>query len=228
MLRLFVAFRWVINIVLIAFPWVIWSAVNVIVNIVMNAWLNKWWAKGNFWLLFNTAFGMLQCVLSWPLFFEFGLYMRHLWFMRWWSIFAATVYNTIYFGLLFGWIIQTYTLPEQEMEEVGTIDILLNMFFLYNTIIHAPMALINIGIIIKEIELQFYQISRGTEGSDYNLSFKKAEEKFNKNLWFMNPVMVFQRAWYAIFRWHIEDIWSYKSAEKEGEEDKFISNWGKK
>lgn len=57
------------------------------------------------------------------------------------------------------------------MEEVGTIDILLNMFFLYNTINHATIALVNIGIIVKEIEMQFYQISQGREGTNYNLSF---------------------------------------------------------
>jgi hypothetical protein len=44
----------------------------------------------------------------------------------------------------------------------------------------------------------------------------------------MNPIAVFKRAWYAMFKWHVEDMWSYKDAAEENEEDKFISNWGKK
>lgn len=59
LIRLFVAFRWVINIIVVGFPWMVWSFLIMIVNIVLNAWLNKWWAKGNIWLLSNTIFGLL-------------------------------------------------------------------------------------------------------------------------------------------------------------------------
>lgn len=73
------------------------------------------------------------------------------------------------------------------MEDVGTIDILLNMFFMYNTIMHSSIVIVNGGIIIKEIEMQFYQLVKGGADARYNLSFTNAEEKINKKLWFLNP-----------------------------------------
>lgn len=223
-IRVFVTLRWVINILVIGLPWMFISFLMLIYNIVINAWINKWWAKGNLWLLGNTILGIVQMIASWPLIFEFSLYLRWFWFFRWISLFWAVTYNTIYLGLLAGWLIQTFSLPEVEMEEVGTVDILLNMFFMYNTIIHSSIVIINAGIIIKEIEMQFYQLVKGGTDSQYNLSFTKAEEKFNKQLWFLNPYLIFSRAWYAIFRWHVEDIWSYNNDDS----DKFVSNWGKK
>lgn len=182
LIKLFVAFRWVINTVLIGFPWVVWSVLLVVYNIVFNAWLNKWWAKGNIWLLANTYFAIIQAILSWPLFFEVGIYLRHFYLFRWVSLFSAITYNTVYLSLLAGWLIQTYTLPETEMAEVGTIDILLNMFFMYNTIMHCSIVPINFGIIAKEIEMEFFEIAShaGGKESAYNLSFQDTNDKFNK------------------------------------------------
>lgn len=221
--KLFIAFRWVINIVIIGFPWLLWSFLLVVYNIVFNAWLNKWWAKGNVWLLFNTYFAIAQAVLSWPLFFEVGIYLRHFYVFRWLSLLNAIIYNTVYLGLLAGWLIQTYTLPEETMEEVGTMDILLNMFFMYNTIMHCSIVPINAGIILKEIEMEFYEIAHGAKESDYNLSFKEAESDFGEKMWFLNPILVFDRLFYAFFKWHPKDIFVYNVQD----DDKFISNWGK-
>lgn len=62
---------------------------------------------------------------------------------------------------------------------MGTLDILLDLFFIYNTIIHSTIVPLNTGIIIKEIELQFYEVLKkaGGSGSDYNLSFERAHDK---------------------------------------------------
>ena len=57
------------------------------------------------------------------------------------------------------------------MEEVGTIDIPLNMFFMYNTIMHSSIVIVNGGIILKEIEMEFYQLVKGSPETQYNLSF---------------------------------------------------------
>ena len=130
LVKLFIAFRWVFNTAFIGFPWLVWSSLMVIYNIVFNAWINKWWAKGNFWLLANTYFSIFQCIASWPVFFEVGIYLRHFAFVRWFSLFSAITYNVVYLGLLGGWLIQTYMLPEEEYDNVGTIDILMNMFFI--------------------------------------------------------------------------------------------------
>ena len=200
------------------------SFLLLVYNIVINAWINKWWAKGNVWLLANTVYCFVQMFLSWPLVLEFTVYLRWFWFFRWISLIAALIYNATWAILLAGWLIQTFSLPEWEMEEVGTIDILLNMFFMYNTVVHASIVLINDGIILKEIEMQFYQLVKGGPDSEYNLSFERAEGKMKKKMWFLNPFLIFSRAWYAIFKWHLEDIWTWNA----DDEDKFISNWGKK
>ena len=95
---------------------------------------------------------------------------------------------------------------------------------MYNTVVHASIVLINDGIILKEIEMQFYQLVKGGPDSEYNLSFERAEGKMKKKMWFLNPFLIFSRAWNAIFKWHLEDIWTWNA----DDEDKFISNWGKK
>lgn len=56
--RVFVALRWVINIVCIGLPWMLVSVALVAYNIVFNAWLNRWWGYGNVWLLGNTFFAI--------------------------------------------------------------------------------------------------------------------------------------------------------------------------
>lgn len=126
-------------------------------------------------------------VLSWPLFFEFGAYLRHFFFFRWMSFISALVYNTIYFALLASWLIEIYTLPDDT--ELGTMDLLLDMFFIYNTILHSTIIPLNTGIIIKEVELQFYELLKkaGGKGSNYNLSFERAHDKINDRLWIFDP-----------------------------------------
>jgi hypothetical protein len=105
LIKAFIALRWVVNTVLIGIPWTAWSFLMVVYNIVFNAWLNKWWAKGNLWLLVNTYFCIGQAVLSIPLFFEVGIYLRHMYLFRWMSLFSAVAYNVVYLSLLAGWLI---------------------------------------------------------------------------------------------------------------------------
>jgi hypothetical protein len=79
------------------------------------------------------------------------------------------------------------------MEEVGTIDILVNMFFMYNTIMHSSIVPLNFGIILKEIEMQFFEVAQhiGGKESDYNLTFANAKKSFYDDLWFLDPLRVF-------------------------------------
>jgi len=45
-----------------------------------------------------------------------------------------------------------------ELDEMGAFDILLNMFFIYNAIIHSSIAVINIAILLDEIKIEFFEM----------------------------------------------------------------------
>ena len=45
-------------------------------------------------------------------------------------------------------------------------DVLLNMFFVYNAIIHSSIVLVNFGIILKEIALEFERLANLQEGEE--------------------------------------------------------------
>lgn len=106
--KLLLKLRWAFMIVFVGFPWIILSLLSWVFNVVFNAWLNKGWAEGNVYLLANTYFVFFQMLLSWPLFIEFPIYMRHFGIIRFLSLFAAITYNIVYFGLLAAWLYETY------------------------------------------------------------------------------------------------------------------------
>jgi hypothetical protein len=110
------------------------------------------------------------------------------------SVFTAWVYNIIYFVFLGGWLWQLFDMTETEIEETGAFDILLNMFFIYNCILHSSIVIINMGIIFKEISLEFFEMFKvgGGAGSDYNLSFARVVEDFEEEMWWADPVKLFK------------------------------------
>ena len=70
------------------------------------------------------------------------------------SFISAWVYNAIYFTGLIAWGSEMLVLPmkgDDYLDEMSVIDVVLNMTFVYNAIQHAPIAFINIVIILKEI-----------------------------------------------------------------------------
>ena len=116
---------------------------------------------------------------------------------RWISVYTAWVYNIIYFAFLGGWLWQLYDMTEQELEEVGSFDILLNMFFIYNCILHSSIVVINLGIMGKELSLEFFEMFKvgGGAGSDYNLSFARVIEDFEEEMWWADPIKLFKYGW---------------------------------
>ena len=81
---------------------------------------------------------------------------------------------------------------------------LMNMFFIYNSILHSGIVLVNAGIIVKEIELSFYFL--GTERRrDYALSLDLAVESIG-DLWFLNPLLVFDQIYFYFVGYHSIDI----------------------
>tara|TARA_B110000285_G_C15051562_1_gene577274 strand:+ start:754 stop:966 length:213 start_codon:yes stop_codon:yes gene_type:complete len=68
----------------------------------------------------------------------------------------ACVYNLSYLLMLADWFYNIYGLTDEKIEELGALDMLMNMFFIYNSILHSGIVIVNFVIIFKEIELQFY------------------------------------------------------------------------
>ena len=105
-------FRWIINFLFVGVPWFFWSIVLCIFNLVWNMVLNDFWADGNFLLVFNTWYLLLQTVMSWPLIFEIPFYMEHLRFFRTFSVTWAYIYMLFYMFIVSDWVFQLYLEPE--------------------------------------------------------------------------------------------------------------------
>jgi hypothetical protein len=80
----------------------------------------------------------------------------------------------------------------------------MNMFFIYNSILHSGIVLVNAGIVVKEIELQFYELA-GERRRDYALSLDLALESIG-DLWFLNPLLVFDMIYFYFVGYHSIDI----------------------
>lgn len=142
--------RWILNLVFFAAPWIVIGFAGVIFNMYFNIAFNKIWAGGNWFLMANTLFLLLQTALSVPLVIEFPPWMRHMGLVRISSLLNAYIYNVFYFGFVIAYLVETFYESDSALEEIGVGDIMLDFFFIYNTILHSSLAIINSGIIIKE------------------------------------------------------------------------------
>jgi hypothetical protein len=214
--------RGVANIVFVFLPWAGFSALLWLWNIVFNSWLNRGWAEGNFFLLANTAFCTSQTLLSFPLMAEFEFYLRRGFLFRSLSLIWALIYNFAYFLMLADWFYNIYALTDEKIEELGSLDMLMNMFFIYNSILHSGIVLVNAGIIAKETALQFYELAPGRGRRDYALSLALAVESVG-DWWFLNPLAVFDKIYFYFSGYHSIDI---IEENPENEKD-YVLNWGK-
>lgn len=154
--KVLIAMRYIFSIVLIGIPWFVYGCLGIIYNIVWNSWLNKGWAEGNLWLLGNTYYVLIQTFLSFLLYFEFFPYLNWFALIRFFSVGCAFVYNWFYIFFLIMWLTEVYWIPfqdEEEAEKMGALDIFMNMFFVYNSVLHAPVYVVNCAIMFKEFLL---------------------------------------------------------------------------
>ena len=114
---------------------------------------------------------------------------------------------------LWWWALELFELSDEQMERLGTMDILLNIFFIYNSIMHAGIVLINFFIIFKEFEMELYNLEdyEGTEPE--SLSWNLARNAFWEDVWFLDPFRVFDRVFYGIMKWHPADLFYYNAAD---------------
>ena len=79
-------FAYIINLWLIAFPYAVIGFLCVIFNVFLNLERNKFWAEGNVFLMFNSAYAIIQFMLTLPLIFEDRKWLRHAKFIRFISL----------------------------------------------------------------------------------------------------------------------------------------------
>ena len=206
LVKTIIAFKFFFNLVCVAIPWTIIAWLLWLWNIVFNSWLNKGWAEGNFWLLANTAFCTFQTLLTLPLVDELEYYLRRMFFLRMGSVIAAWLYNIAYLTMLADWFYNVYGLTDEKIEELGALDMLMNMFFIYNSILHSGIVIVNFVIIFKELELEFYQMIKGSMTDDYALSWDLAYKSLTEDLWMFNPLTVFDKVNFYLTGYHSIDL----------------------
>jgi len=101
---------------------------------------------------------------------------------------------------------------DKELEEMGAFDVLLNMFFIYNCILHSSIVVINIGIILEEFKIEWFEMfqEHGELGSDYNLALNRVLFDIENDMWFLDPISLFKYCFEFIFGETVtEEVESY-------------------
>jgi len=142
--------------------------------------------------------------LSWNLFLEFYPYLQWFAFIRILSAFWAVAYNLGYLILLFGWLSETFMLPldqDDPFANVGFADVVFNMMMVYNSVLHAPIYVLNVGIIWKEFMMLIFNAAGwiSPEGR-YALTWKFASEELWDDLWIFDPFRFIPKLYEILFK----------------------------
>ena len=169
-------------------PWVIEGLSIFIFHLFLETWMNKGWAEGNFFLIGNTIFGLVQLILSMPLMAEMDNYLRNFKFVRFISAFLGRMYNLGYLiivykflALFFGWEGDSSS-PEMNM--------VIAMIFFHLSILHLPIYIINDEILDKEFSMEFFQFfnrAAGSDADDISLGFNDIGALIKQTFNFFNP-----------------------------------------
>lgn len=151
-------FRWVLNFLWVGIPWVFTSQMLILANFVFNIWLNQWWADGNFFLLFNTFFIIVETWGSYPLIFEIPWWIKHTRLIRVLVTGLSVMYTSVYFIALFVWVYQLWLEPEAEYEQYDFVSVMENMYLIYSLIFHLHILPVNFMILWKELSLEFFSM----------------------------------------------------------------------
>jgi hypothetical protein len=137
---------------------------------------------------------------------EIPMYLRWSGLIRYTSLAIAIIYNFWYLLFLWLWALELFELDPEQVERLGTFDILMNIFFIYNAIMHCGIVVTNFFIIFKEFELEFYELEAYEGTTREALSWNLAREAFWEDVWFLDPFRVFDRLFYAFAGWHPLDF----------------------
>ena len=79
---------------------------------------------------------------------------------------------------------------DETMENYSAVDMFINMYLIYNCIIHVTIVPLNSVIILKEIQMTIFQLVTTNGPTDYQLEWAQAIDDVEKFLWFLDPVEV--------------------------------------
>ena len=164
-------FEIIINFWVIALPWTIANVAGLVWNIFTNIQFNKWWAGGNVYLIANTVYGVVQIILSIILVAEVDFFLKYMKIIRWISVGAASLY--VLSGTIGAfWIIALF---KHWVKTTTMVDLFLMMMIFYTSTIQFPFFITSLGIIVKEISMEFWQILKSAKGSDDDISLNLSD-----------------------------------------------------
>ena len=97
--------------------------------------------------------------------FEIPTWLKHMKAIRFLSMVAANVYNIVFAISLLKWVSMIWW---EDNSNANIITLLVNMNIGYNIIVNWSIVPINLGIVLKEISMEFLQMAsnRAGEGDD--------------------------------------------------------------
>lgn len=152
--------KWIINLWVVGVPWMFVLGTTMAWNVYVNIMWNKWWAEGNAFLVANTAYIIIQALVSFPLMFEIPALLKFIKPLRVLSLLSAIVYNVMFIASIadFFFILEAEDKNDFEDEGQAFGDLFLSLFIFYNLIENFPILFINCGILLKEAILPFFQL----------------------------------------------------------------------
>lgn len=183
-------FKYLLNIMFVVTPMALFEICFIAYNLYFNAIWNQMWANGNLYLMINTVYLIWQCFISLLLATEYPLFMRSMREFRFFSLLAAIYYNFIFAGVIFEWYRELYLESNKQYNNYDVVDVLVNMFLVYNVILHFPVVIVNCFIIFKEGSLEFWQFLKEDDGdptNDMALGFWDLTNMMDDTLWYINP-----------------------------------------
>jgi len=204
-------FRYLLNVLFIVLPMSFFEFLFICYNLYFNAVWNRMWANGNIYLMVNTVYLFYQCFISLLIALEYPFFMRTFRLFRFFGLLGAIYYNLIFTGIFMEWYRELYLEDENTYKQYDVVDVLFNMFLVYNVILHFPVLFVNSFIIFKEISLEFWQFLLGSdeEGNEYNdmaLGFWDIVNLMDETLWFIDPRTWINYALGVLIEWGINAL----------------------
>lgn len=158
-------------------------------NLWLNIGANDWWAEGNVFLVYNTAYLLIQGFLSMWLAFEIPTWLKHMKAIRFLSMVAANTYNILFVLGVLKWISMIWW---EDNSNANIMTLLVNMNIGYNLIVHWSIVPVNIAIVLKEASMEVVQMASNKAGEgakdDISLGMVEAAQFWAEVLAFFNPL----------------------------------------
>lgn len=161
--------KWIINLWVVGVPWLFVLLAVFGYNLYVNIAWNHWWAEGNVYLMANTIYIMVQSLVSLPLMFEIPPLLRFFKPFRVLSLLSSILYNCFFIASIADFFYIAKAEPKEDFEDEGQFfgDAILSLFLIYHIVENFPIMLLNLGIMLKEAVLPFFQLVSNRRAPSY-------------------------------------------------------------